>query len=496
MKHILTYGNWNNQYNMVLENMQAAKSHAIKHFAKQMRKEPNALTPEEQNQALNDPNFVQLKQLLATNPGYMGPFTKFMFDQRIPINELSRLLAEIEKNKQFLAQLPMTVDQYAAKELKPGEITGFEQLLDALRWFDVYRAGKWIIDELPNKKGLRDQARKLSKEEFNNLINIGVAIGRRGNEIKQSVMLKSMRYNTIQDFMAYAVDFTKSSEGAQTLIDTIRSLSPSVELLYTDGEYVVFSPRTESAQKKLCTGITNWCLNTGSWSSYVGSAVQINIFDFTKPESDAMFATGSTISYDGKVTHSHDKNDKAVKTTGDPVEHFTHLGYPTELTQAVVKLLPAECALKKVLDKMDVKNPLLLLKALVKGGYSLSGVPEEFKAIVEKELLAILDKEIKGANLDRTSIMAVFEMMGILSPFSFKLFRELFPDASIAEIKKVVDRSLWAIEKLQSFRTKRDAKGNPILGPDGQPIQVEPANAEVRSILADVEGTRKLLDTL
>ena len=92
--------------------------------------------------------------------------------------------------------------------------------------------------------------------------------------------------------------------------------------------------------------------------------------------------------------------------------------------------------------------------------------------------------------------MAVFEQMGILSPFSFKLFKELFPDASVEEIKKVVNRSLWAIEKLQGFRIKRGPNGQPIKDEQGNNVMVEPANAEVRSILNDVESTRALLDTL
>lgn len=428
MKYLKRYtGFVNEELTHINENYQAAKAYMLKRYATQLQKQPNELTPEEQAKALKNREFVALQDMLTQKYfGYMAPFVKFRFEQNISLENLKTLLDEIVKYKQVLNTLPYPIEKYAEGNPDPNStaLSGFEALMDQFRTFEFNRKGKWIIDALP--RTLRDQARSLDKEGMNRLIRLGWDLGEKDEAIQKRVMSKVARYSNIEDFMKYANQIADADEGADKLVAQAESLAPEIVVMYDDNNYVVFSVRTESAQKKIFR-MANWCLNTGSWNSYVSKGVQLNILNFNLPSSDPMYVTGTTVLSDTKtVKASHDANDRNIKKSEDPAEHLTLNNYPKDLVDSVMKILPTELVAKSILagviEKTDVSQKI---KSIAAAGHELEIIPDSLeKTQIENDLVTIIDQDFEAENFSTDTMVQAFKQFGILSTFAAKLYNK------------------------------------------------------------------------
>lgn len=428
MKYLRPYTRFiNEELELVNENYQAAKAYMLKRYATQVQKQPNELTPEEQTAALKNREFVALQELLTQKYfGYMAAFVKFRFEQRISLDDLKTLLNEIIKYKQVLNTLPYPIEKYAEGNPEPDStaLTGFEALMDQFRTFEFNSKGKWIIDALP--RGLRDQARALDPEGMKRLIRLGWDLGEKDKAIQKRVMSKVARYTNLEDFMKYANQIADADEGADKLVAQAESLAPEIVVMYDDNNYVVFSVRTEAAQKKIFR-MANWCLNTGSWNSYVSRGVQLNILNFNLPSSDPMYVTGTTVLSDSQtVKASHDANDRNIKKSDNPAEHLIANGYPQDLVDSVMAILPTELVAKsilaRVIERTDVSQKI---KAIASAGHELEIIPDSLeKNQIENDLVAIIDKDFETENFSTDTMIQAFKQFGILSTFAAKLYNK------------------------------------------------------------------------
>ena len=428
MKYLKRYTSFvNEELCQIDENYQAAKAYMLKRYATQLQKQPNELTPEEQTKALKNREFVALQDMLTQKYfGYMAAFVKFRFEQNISLENLKALLDEIIKYKQVLNTLPYPIEKYAEGNPDPNStaLNGFEALMDQFRTFDFNRKGKWIIDALP--RVLRDQARALDPEAMKRLIRLGWDLGEKDEAIQKRVMSKVSRYTNLEDFMKYANQIADADEGADKLVAQAESLAPEIVVMYDDNNYVVFSVRTEAAQKKIFR-MANWCLNTGSWNSYVSKGVQLNILNFNLPSSDPMYVTGTTVLSDTKtVKASHDANDRNIKKSEDPAEHLTLNNYPKDLVDSVMKILPTELVAKsilaRVIEKTDVSQKI---KAIAAAGHELEIIPDSLeKTQIENDLVSIIDQDFENENFSTDTMVQAFKQFGILSTFAAKLYNK------------------------------------------------------------------------
>lgn len=428
MKYLKQYtGFVNEDLIQINENVQAAKAYMLKRYATRLNKQPNELTPEEQTKALKNPDYLAIQNLLTQKHfGYMAPFVKFRFEQNISLDDLKLLLDEIVKYKQVLNTLPYPIEKYADgnPDTSSTALTGFEALMDQFRTFDFNRKGKWIIDALP--RGLRDQARALDPESMKRLIRLGWDLGEKDEAIQKRVMSKVSRYTDINDFIKYANQIADADEGADKLVAQAESLAPEIVVMYDDNNYVVFSVRTEAAQKKIFR-MANWCLNTGSWNSYVSRGVQLNILNFNLPSSDPMYVTGTTVLSDSQsVRASHDANDRNIKKSEDPAEHLLANGYPQDLVDSVMKILPTELVAKsilaRVIEKTDVASKI---KAIASAGHELEIIAESpEKTQIENDLVSIIDQDFDTGNFSTETMIQAFKQFGILSTFAAKLYNK------------------------------------------------------------------------
>lgn len=458
MKYLSGYSQFiNESFINIEENMQAAKAYIAKRHAARANKQLNELTPEEQAAAFRNRDFVEIQNLLTQKYyGYMLPFVKFRFEQNIPISDLRSLLDEIIKFRSVLNTLPYPIEKYAEGNPDPNStaLTGFEALMDQFRTMEFNRKGKWIIDALP--RALRDQARALDKDGQNRLIRLGWNLAQKDQAIQKRVMSKVNRYTRLEDFIDYATQIADAENDSAKLVAQAESLAPEIVIMYDDNNYVVFSVRTEAAQKKIFA-MANWCLNRGAWDLYVSKGVQLNILNFNLPSSDPMYLTGTTIlSSNSSVKASHDVNDANIKKSDDPVEHLRLNGYPDDLIENVMRILPTELVAKdilvRVIEKTDVSQKI---KAIATAGHELEVLPETpEKEQIETDLVAIIDQDFETGNFSTKTMIQAFKQFGILSTFAAKLYNKTLKgqisEEDKAEIFNKTERGFYLIANASS----------------------------------------------
>lgn len=456
------------------ENIAAAKVYMQKKMAERLNKSVAELTPEERERALGAKDYKAILDLLRDQPGYVMPFVKFHYDQRIPLEDLTALANLIRTKKHVIQQLSRSVDQYSAIP-KVNGVSGFEALNDEIRTIEREKEAKWIIERLPSR--LKAKYRELPPIEQKVLLNAAHQLTALGKEITDRLFqkIKSMENLPIQEVVEYIANFIKgyANLDVKKKMDKIAELDPEAGVLYMDDRFMVLSLRTEKAQKALCD-VANWCINRGSFSSYASNALQINIFDFAENPGSPLFLTGNTVSYQGKVTNSHDLNDsnffgqysdgvctnssyaasnalasRKVYPTNSRCtynsgctyqQHFHNLGYPEILIHAVEAQFQNEVMVKKIvydlgLNKYDTRT---LLFNIIKQSYTLD------PGTTPETLLTILDivRSRITTSLSREQVVDLYAEYGVVSKFSAYLLAELLPEATDAEKKRIIEKTM------------------------------------------------------
>lgn len=458
------------------ENIASAKIFMQKMYARELDKSQSTLTKEEQDRALENPDYLRINKLVNPWPGYMLPFVKFHFEQGIPIvdpnpreaNDIMDLkdLVEVIKNKKHIIQkLPKTIDQYANAE-NVGNANGFEQLTDEIGKIERFKEAKWFIDGLP--KPLRDQYRSLDREKQNSLITSAILLSKLGKSSVDRLFdkIKAMANWSIEDFITYTANYVKGLEniGMNSKVKELEELSPEAGILYSDDQYLVMSMRTENAQKKLCS-VAQWCINRGRFYSYADKGLQINIFNFGTDSTNPLFLTGTTIAFNKTVTDSHDINDSSIKNSSNLVTHFGNLGYPKSLIDSIMNGFDMECNIKVALDKfyregknLDVKTIVASLVKTTKG--FLSGVMsqdewEKISGVVSEIISNIKD-------ISKNDFMKFFKENGIFSDAQLNVFDTLIgDDYTEADIEDISGKTEISIEDMK-FILDLHAKGEDI----------------------------------
>jgi hypothetical protein len=485
MKHIVRYDNLFEFYSLN-EDVQGAKSYIKNIYAKKYGISPKEMSDSDIQKAFNDKIFKDVIQITNKNPGYSLPFLKFAIEQRIPIfggrpdeeiKSLSMLVDWINNRSQLVSRLPMKIQDYANSE-RIGEVKGFGKLADDIRTLERNISLKWIVDRLPAKP--REEFRKLPDNEKQELLNIANSLEEMDKDDPEKKIttrllskIKAMADYPIQEIIDYMNNYISgySSIDAEKKLQEVKELSPEAGVLYSKSPYLVMSMRTEKSQKKLCR-VANWCINRGSFLSYAKNALQINIFDYSVSPSDPMFLTGTTISYDGYVTTSHDINDGYIKKHESPREHFLSLGYPEEVVDRIIEKIPSEIAIKKLVEEalgLNTKslrssqntNFITYLFGLADSNIQGKIEDSEWEKVIPI-IVEILDSEDKGFGEMMLNFM---EEYGVFTSSGVKVLQDIF-------LKRVTKKQISAIynssvetfdeiKRLYAYKMKR-GDGNPI----------------------------------
>lgn len=446
----------------VYENISAAKAFMMKAYADAKRiRTVNELTPEQKAEALENPDYKAIIQMIGNDHGFAYAFVKFRFTHKASLDDIKQLYDKLKADPNIKQQLPMPIDNYANSE-KVNGVNSFEALNDAIHAVERKRTAKWIIDELPGD--LRRAVRAAGNEVIQKLLNIAVSLNDQGEEVKQRLLAKSRAFNDVETFVEFAENYAKgySNSDITSKMELIEELEPEAGILYADDRFLMLSARTEKAQKDLCS-VANWCINRGSFNnaSYGGGAIQINTFDFGRASTDPLHLLGTTISYDGRVTYSHDINDHSVVKSSDPAEHFRQHGYPEAMIRVLMKTLPVEAVIKKVVTslQLDSKKPLQIFEEIVKSSYQIN---TEDNDAATKVIMSILMERIAPL-ITKEEIFEKYMKLGVLSTFSAKLFNTLLKDIEPAKKEAVIDKNVETYEFLTKMAAKAASANNAVL---------------------------------
>jgi hypothetical protein len=265
--------------------------------------------------------------------------------------------------------------------------------------------------------------------------------------------IKSMERWDIKDVIKYISNYIGgfSNLEMQKKIDELENLEPEAGIIYSDDNYLVMTMRTEDAQKALCS-VANWCINRGSFHTYANKGLQINIFNFGTDPSDPLFLTGNTISFEGKVTDSHDIYDGPIVKDRDPREHLTRLGYPRALVDTVMYSLEPEFAIKKSLSQLykstKVDDIIGALLGASKG--DLAGkMPEGIWNKIAGTVSEIIYNKKK---ISKSEFMKFFIDSGIYTIAGWMVFDSIIGnDYTNLEMNKIKEESINGWEAMESL---------------------------------------------
>jgi len=241
-----------------------------------------------------DPNFVNLKDMLSKNTGYLGQFTKWFFVDNTPIDQLEDI---------YKALKTIDIDKPIDDFEKP------EELFDYIQNFEINQKVQQVIKSIPVR--VRE---KLVTDDFINLITLNIEYA---PKIKNMLSKKMVKFKTPEDLYQdtmWLIENLKGPFNLESIKQKIKEEGANITILSESDDSIVLRVNDYETSCKL--GTKSWCISTSKsfWDKYVNPfSAQFFIFDFTKPISSREHAIGVTTSWEGKILNAHWANDDTVE---------------------------------------------------------------------------------------------------------------------------------------------------------------------------------------
>lgn len=325
------------------------------------------LTPEEQGQAISDPNYLRIKSM-TENPDYIYGFLRFFYegmsglDTESRFERLSNILTSLElinrvsKNRKDLS-LPKNFSEYASEKSK-----GLIELENDLKTCNIkIKANNWIKN-LPNVQ--REMFKEADLRILKTVCNISdkfMTLGS-GNDETKDLIIKTfyrgvVKYSSIEEILKAANDTIESSKNnslllkirsAQTITDELGE-NLGVKMVYCQGEILIVIVGSWEANRRLNGDVGHCIVRTeASWNTYMmGGNTQYYLYDFSLKANDPLSVIGITIDPKGLITACHDKLDGSLKARIS--NRLESLGVPLE----VLQIRSEEFDVSKILPKFD-----------------------------------------------------------------------------------------------------------------------------------------------
>lgn len=454
------------------ENVQAAKDYLLKKHADKKEIRISDIPEEDKRRILQNPRFIQIRDLTQKNPGYALPFLKFYLEQNATLEELEEIFTLLAKYKNSLGDLPMSVIDYSKyvpgeddEETKPG----YELLGDELRSFERRKKVKDFFHEMTPR--MKKEFNKASEDEIEDLTAISNQLKTLsdvdGQNAWKSFSMTMKKYDDTRTYTEYSnprtafLDIKKDAlnfieawgKEDDEIMATLKKLGPQAGILYSKNKYIAMSARTPEANRAVCSD-TGWCIKTDStfWS-YGEGRIQLNIIDRNRPVSDPKSLLGITINPDGSVHTSHDRPNHRV--SGRTYSEILKQYYPEDLVNAVKEKFEREVSIKLALEKyfrnsasLDTKKIIESLITLSKGFLSGAVPPEDWEQIsgTVAEIIFIQRK------LTKSEFMKVFRDHGIFSKATWHVFDAIVgKDYSKDDIEKIGESVKRNIKNMQDL---------------------------------------------
>lgn len=239
----------------------------------------------------------KLKEMLKSNPGYIGKFTEYLFDDKVSLEDLEITY----KNLLDLKRKGKTIDI---------EEYNYEGLTDKIIKEKNSIKINSIVSQFPSiQKSLIRELRKTSPYHTDlKLLKLSE------KENLNVFISKISRYKTNTELLNAIDVFLKSIDNEKSsIISKVEKLEGSEIVVDRDNILIVRVDKFEDLSH--LASDCSWCiLSKSNWNSYTNRRKQFIFFDFNKDELDPSFKIGITLNMDGSVYASHDILDRNVSS--------------------------------------------------------------------------------------------------------------------------------------------------------------------------------------
>jgi hypothetical protein len=470
----------------LLESVDAAKNYLLKKYALDNKIKTSEIDEETKKKLLNNPKFLEVKDLTAKNPGYTPMFTRFRIEQGAHMEELQEIYDNLLKFKQNLKQdLTMNINDYekvvpTEEDMRPG----YEILGDDLRNIERKRKLKRFYNELtPAMKKIFSKATDKQIDELTEISNQLDVLPEKDGKTAWKEFAKGLKkYEDTRTYPEYkdpkvafadiisdGTDFVEGwKQDESGLIKKLKGLGPMAGILYAKNGYIAMSARAPEAQRAICAD-TNWCIRTDStfWS-YGKGRIQINIMNSNIPVTDPLSLIGITVNPDGTIhTDATRPNSRLRDSRGNTFSTLEGalkgLDYPQDLIDSVMKRFKSECDIKLAIERFYREEGALTERKIIESllmmtrGF-LGGAMSEDDWNKISGTVAQIIFDVK--NMKRSQFMDVFSDAGIFSEAALNVFDRLIGDdytkEQMEKIIKVTEERLQDMEYiLELFKEKK-----------------------------------------
>ncbi len=288
--------------------------------------------------------FDKLKGLLSSNMGYIGTFTKFLFDKNIPYEDLERLYNELV---------------YLKKKDKSFDISGleYEDLIDKIISQKNNIDVQALINQFPS-----DQ-KKMAKDLIqNDHFNLFLQLTKKDN--LDAFLKKISRYKDENSLISAIKIFGKKSiNNKEDILNFIKG-SENTKVIVDSGDLMIVYVGSFNDIKSLASD-TSWCiLSEYMWRKYTIGRYQYILYNFDKDEFDPQFKIGMTLTKDGTIHAAHDILDNQASNEVREILSKTDLKLSGLIATTMEKLGRKPIA-KISIDRINSRTSVANLEALV-----------------------------------------------------------------------------------------------------------------------------------
>ena len=482
----------------IYESVEAARNFLLKRYAVDKNIKTSEIDEETKKRIINDPKFLEIKDLTANSTGYTPLFTKFRFDQGATMEDLVNILGKLEKYKQNLkSDLPMAVMDY--EKVVPDEDDerpGYERLDDDLTSIEWKRKLKKLYNEFTPgvrklfNKATPDQVEELTqasanlekiqdkKEIFNpntektELVTAWRAFCYGLKKYEDTSTYPSFRDPRvaidamIEDINDHVKSWNKKEEDDDVMLKQFKALGSQVGILYAKDGFLVVSTRTPEAQRAICKEIipNRMCIQEEyRFWSYGEGKVQLNIINQNLPDPDKYHLIGCTVDPEENITAIFDRHNQSFSLpNGSRPKTLNQLlqgmDYSKDLVDTVLSKFKKETDIKLALERFVRKKDELTTRKIMEGLLTLtkgflSGVmSEEEWSQISGTVADIISQTNK---ISKSDFMAVFKDAGIFTDASLNVFDKMvgssYTSKDIEDIVEVTESRLQDMEYIMEL---------------------------------------------
>jgi len=291
--------------------------------------------------------YEKLKEILSKNPGYVGQMTEWLFDYKIPLNELENLYNKLINLKR--AGRPIHIDDKKFEEV-------VDEILRAEQEIDVYR----IVNKMSgNSKAL---VKKVIQDDkvahgpnygHTRTFSIFYNLSKKSPEIIQKFLSRSASFKSLADIEKYYkildIGIVNTKESIKSSIEKLKSS----HIVYDKDNILVLQVGDYEDIKKIANDCT-WCIVQfkSSWVSYCDNRYQFIVWNFDLMEFENLFKIGITMNPDSTVYASFDYMNKSCHEYAKEFVNKINLK-PSSGKQEEIKRLEEMKKLQNLKDIVD-----------------------------------------------------------------------------------------------------------------------------------------------